>query len=299
MNRTVLTAAGLATIAVICWSGNWVLGRAVRADVPPAGLTFWRAFLASLILLPFALRSGREQWEAYKKGWKVVWTFGLLVTAAFQLMVYYGLHFTEATNALLMNATAPLYVIIIARLILGDTVNARQMVGISISFVGAAVLVSRGDLASLLHLRFNIGDLWIVLALVVWGLYSTLLRFKPKGLSPVNLIFGMSVAGTIMLLPVYVAETLAGHPVHLTAATVGSVAYTAIFASIVALMSFNAAVERIGPSKAIYFLHLMPVFGALMSFVFLGERLYLYHLIGFPIALGGVLMATMVPDTKR
>lgn len=299
LNNTVLVAAGFAVIAVICWSGNWVLGRAIRADIPPIGLSFWRWLVATVILFPVALRSKPSDWRALRENWKIVVALGFFGAALFQSMVYIGLQSTEATNALLLNATAPLYVIVIAWLVLGNRVNARQMVGISISFVGAAILVSRGDPATLTHLQFNAGDLWIISALVIWGLYSVLLRFKPAGMSSLMLVFFISVSGVVFLTPAYIWETASGYPVHLNMPTVWSVLYTGVFASVVAFITFNGAVARIGPSKAVYFLHLMPVFGAVFSFVFLDERLALYHLIGFPIALGGVLLATIIPDTQR
>jgi drug/metabolite transporter (DMT)-like permease len=299
LNRSVVVAAGFAVIAVICWSGNWVLGRAVRADIPPIGLNFWRWTMAMLILLPVALRSKPADWRALREEWKIVVALGFLGAALFQSMVYIGLQSTQATNALLLNATAPLYVIVIAWLILGNRVNARQMVGISISFVGAAILVSRGDLVTLTRLQFNAGDLWIIAALVIWGLYSVLLRFKPKAMSPMMLVFFIAVCGVAFTMPLYVWETATRQAVHLNMPTVLSVLYTGIFASVVAFVTFNEAVARIGPSKSVYFLHLMPVFGAVFSFVFLGERLQVYHLIGFPVALGGVLLATIIPDTQR
>lgn len=299
LNRAVLVAAGFAVIAVICWSGNWVLGRAIRADIPPIGLSFWRWVVAVIILFPVALRSKPSDWQALRKDWKIVAALSFLGAAVFQSMVYIGLHSTQATNALLLNATAPLYVIVIAWLILGNRVNARQMVGISISFAGASILVSRGDLATLTQLQFNTGDLWIIAALVIWGLYSVLLRFKPKAMSSLMLVFFIAVGGVIFLTPFYIWETASGQPMRLNMPTVWSVLYTGIFASVVAFIAFNEAVARIGPSKAVYFLHLMPVFGAVFAFIFLGETLALYHLVGFPIALGGVLMATIIPDTKR
>ena len=131
------------------------------------------------------------------------------------------------------------------------------------------ILVSRGDLATLLHLQFNIGDLWIIGALVIWGLYSVLLRFRPAGMSSLMLVFFIAVCGVTFLTPFYIWETVSGQPVHLNMPTVWSVLYTGIFASVVAFITFNEAVARIGPSKAVYFLHLMPVFGALFSYAFL------------------------------
>jgi len=147
-------------------------------------------------------------------------------------------------------------------------------------------------------LQFNVGDAWILAALVVWGLYSVLLKFKPAGLSAVGLTFFIAVMGAGFILPLHLWEVARGMHVPLTAAGIGSVLYTGIFASVVALLSYNAAVARIGPSRSVFFLHLMPVFGAGLAVVFLGERLEPFHLIGFPIALGGVLFATSSPPSK-
>ena len=124
--------AGFAVIAVIFWSGNWVLGRAIRAHIPPIGLSLWRWAGATVILVPVALRSRPSDWHALRDNWKLVALLGSLGGALFQSMVYIGLQSTEATNALLLNATAPLYVIVIAWLVLGSRVNGRQMVGTSI-----------------------------------------------------------------------------------------------------------------------------------------------------------------------
>lgn len=292
MNQNFLIAAALAATAMLCWAGNWVLGRAVRADVPPLGLTFWRWALASAILLPFVALKLRGEWPAIRAGWKVVAVLAVLGAAMFQAMVYIGLHSTEAINALLLNTTAPLWVIIIARLVLGETVTARQVTGIVISFLGAAWLVARGQPARLLDLHFSIGDAWILAALVVWGLYSVMLKFRPPGVSPVVLTFCIALGGAALVLPLHLWE---GTPMPRTAAALGSVVYTGIFASVVAFLAFNAAVARIGPSRTVFFLHLMPVFGAVLAMIFLGERLETYHLIGFPVALGGVLWATTGP----
>lgn len=289
MNRNFLIAAALASIASLCWAGNWVLGRAIRADIPPMGLTFWRWTFAALVLLPFVWRRLPAEWPAIRSGWRVLAALAVLGGAMFQSMIYVGLQSTEAVNALLLNATAPLWVIAVARVALGERVNGRQAAGIAISFLGAAFLVSRGHPETILGLRLNVGDAWVLAALVIWGIYSVLLKFRPAGVSPSTLTFCIAVGGAAVALPMHLAE---GRAMPQTAAAAFSVAYTGIFASVVAFMGFNGAVARIGPSRAVFFLHLMPVFGAILAMVFLGERLAAYHLIGFPIVLAGVLWAT-------
>jgi drug/metabolite transporter (DMT)-like permease len=287
-----LGAAALATLAVLCWSGNWVVGRGMRTDVPPFGLTFWRWSVAALVLLPIILPHLKREWSAVRRNWKVVAGLALSGGAAFQSMVYVGLQSTEATNALLLNATAPLWVILIARAVLGDRVTGRQTVGIAVSFIGAVYLVARGEPASLLRFGFNPGDGWIVAALVVWGVYSVLLKARPSDVSSHLLVFLISVGAAAAILPFHLAELARGHRMSLDASTLSAVLYTGVFASVVAFLAFNAAVARIGPSRTVYFLHLMPVFGSVMAMIFLGEALQGYHVVGFPVVLAGVLWAT-------
>jgi drug/metabolite transporter (DMT)-like permease len=216
----------------------------------------------------------------------------------FQSMTYIGLQSTQAINALLVSATMPVFIVVLAFVVLRERVTLRQAAGIGVSFCGVAYIIARGEPARLWALEFNVGDAWILAALVVWGLYSVLLKFRPAGLSAVGLTFFIAVMGAGFVLPMHLWEVARGQVVPLTPAGLGAVAYTGVFASVVALLSYNAAVARIGPSRAVFFLHLMPVFGAGLAMVFLGERLEVFHLIGFPVALGGVLFATSSPPAR-
>lgn len=287
-----LIAAGFALVAVLCWSGNFVIGRAIRAEISPASLSFWRWTVASIILLPVALRTSRAELQAIRSGWKALLALGLFGAALFQTMTYVGLTMTPATNALLLTAVNPMAVILLAWLVLGERASLRQWFGILISFVGVLVLVTQGNIEILQTLSFNRGDLWIFGAVLIWGCYSVSLKLKPEGVRPMMVVFCTAVSGAFMVLPFYLWDVSSGQTFELNATTIAGILYTGIFASVIAFSSFNAAVARIGPSKASYFLHLMPVFGAVLAYAFLGERLQPYHFVGFPIALSGVLIAT-------
>lgn len=283
---------GLAALAMVCWSGNWVVGRAIRTDISPLGLNFWRWAVATLVLLPFAWPQARRDWHIARKHWQLVTALGALGAALFHSMIYIGLRATEAVNALLLNSVGPIIVILIAWAMFRDTITRRQVVGISISFLGAIILVSRGEAAALATLRFNSGDLWVLAALIVWGVYSNLLKRRPAQLGGLSLLLYISVVGVAPMLPVYFWELAAGGRLTLNAATFASIAYTGVFASVVGFLCFNAAVARIGPVVTSFFLHLMPVFGGVMAIVFLGESLHLYHLMGFAIVLCGIYLST-------
>lgn len=292
-DRSILLAATLALVAVTCWSGNWVLGRSIRATIPPLGLNFWRWSLAAVILAPLALPGLRGHWPLIRSHGKVLFGLSLTGAAMFQSMVYIGLHSTQAINALLLNATAPLFVMLIALVIRAETISARQYLGIAISFLGAGFIVLHGDLSALSSLALNHGDAWILSALVVWGIYSVLLRARPPGLPAVTLVFVISVIGAGVMLPFYLWELSQGQMVVFDRPTLWSILYVGLFASVVAFLSFNAAVSRLGPTLGVSFLHFMPVTGAILSVIFLGERIAAYHLIGFAIVLAGIGLATL------
>ena len=284
---------------MVCWSGNWVVGRAGRAEIPPLGLNFWRWTVATLVLLPFALSQARRDWRIAREHWKLVTALGATGAALFHSMIYVGLRATEAVNALLLNSVGPIIVIIVAWALFRDTITRRQALGIAISFLGAVVLVSRGELAALAALRLNSGDLWVLSALLVWGVYSNLLQRRPARLGGLSLLLYMNVIGVALMLPAYLWELSSGERLTLSASTLASIAYTGVFASIIGFLCYNAAVARIGPIVTSFFLHLMPVFGGVMAIVFLGEILHLYHMVGFAVVLCGIYLSTSQTAPSR
>lgn len=293
--ETKLLLAGmvLASIASLCWAGNWVMGRAIRAEVPPFGLVFWRWLTAGAILLPFVAKDHRLILRVLRERWPIMLGLGITGGASFQAMIYIGLRSTEAINALLVSSTGPIFVLFCAWIVLGDRIGPRQIAGIVISLLGVAFLVSRGEVANLARLSLNRGDLWILAAMGVWGVYSILLKKRPVEITPLGLVFVTSVLAVIIIAPFYFWETLAGQPMRFDMPAIASVGYTAVFASIVALLSYEAATRLIGPGNTSYFLHLMPVFGSVLAIIFLGEKPAIYHLVGLPVVLAGVFLATL------
>lgn len=283
----------LAAVAVLCWSGNWIMGRAIRSEVLPFGLNFWRCIVASAVLLPVVAKDARENLTAFKGNWKIVTLLAFLGSAMFQTLVYFGLQSMEAINALLLNSTAPLYVILIAFLALNDVPKPQEIIGITISFVGALIVISRGDIANLSGLAVNGGDFIIILALVILGVYSVLLQFGPRGMKGVTLVFFMSLLGALFTLPRYVVEAVSARNVPISGSSIASISYAGIFASVIAYLCYNSAISRLGSSRPMFFFHLMPLFGSLLAVAILGESLRLYHLAGFLIILSGFLLATI------
>jgi drug/metabolite transporter (DMT)-like permease len=277
------------TLAALFWAGNFVVARAVRDDVDPVLVTFVRWFLALLILLPFVWRDVRRSLPAIRREWRLLTALGLTGLALFHPLVFLAVRYTTATNALITLSLVPVAIMLGAGLLARKTLSAYQLGGALISLSGAMVLITRGDLAGVLAAGFNVGDLVMLVAVVVWAVYSLLLRRRPADLSPTVTL----VASIVPALPVLLAFTLAAGPavaMSVSPSLVAAVLYMAIFATVLSFMFWSYGVAELGPSRAGQFVQLMPVFGAALAFVFLGEPLSMPQLAGAGLVLGGIVL---------
>jgi drug/metabolite transporter (DMT)-like permease len=287
-----LLAALLLTVSSACWGGNIFIGRLVHAEVPPVGLSFWRWVLALALFLPFAWPHLRRDWPAVRRHWKNLTLLAFFGMAAFHTALYLSVNYTTATNAALLVAICPLLVPLLAWALYRDPVTPRILLAIAVSLFGVAVVVLRGDPARLLALQFNAGDLIMLAAVFFWSMYTVLLKRRPAGLHSRSLLVAMMALAAIMLAPVYVWESVFVRTMPVTQDSLLAVAYVVVFASILAFLCFNRGIEVLGPSTGGLFLHLIPVFAALLAFVFLGERLEPFHALGIAAIVGGIVLAT-------
>ncbi|NNJ11386.1 DMT family transporter [Chloroflexales bacterium ZM16-3] len=282
----------LLTIAVLCWAGNFVLGRAVSGAVPPVGLAFWRWLGGALVIAGFALPHLRRDWPVVRAQIGIVLLLSLLGIAIFNTLIYTGLHFTTAINALLMQSAQPVVIIIFSFLLFRDTVKPRQMVAVAISLCGVVTIIARGDMAVLRALSLNVGDMIVLAAVFSYAAYTTLLRRRPR-IHPLSFLFVTFSIGAAMLLPLYLWEGLSGQPMQLNMVTLGAVGYVVLFPAILAYLCYNRGVELLGANRAGHFFHLQPVFGTALAMAFLGEQFQLFHAVGIALILGGIALATI------
>lgn len=282
----------LLTLCNLFWSGNWVLGRAAHDVVPPVALTFGRWAISAICLAPLALPRLKGKGAVLRRHWLLIAALGFLGVGFFQIAVYTGLRYTSAINAVLMNSASPLYIIVISWLLDGETVTPRQLLGMLLSFCGIAVIVTRGNFEQLLHLRFNIGDLIILLTMPSWGFYCVLLRRAPKSLDTLGLLFAVNIAGLALLAPAAAIEAAFIRAPQATPLAAIAVLYTGIFASFLAYICWNKGVELVGANRAGFTSHLLPAFGTVLAVVLLGEQLHVFHVIGIAVVLFGVWLAT-------
>lgn len=283
----------LLVLTILFWAGNFNLARAIHADVPPLGLSFWRWAVAALILLPFAWPSMRATLPLARVHWRLVLALAVLGIAGFNSLVYLGLQTTTATNGVLLQSVTPITMILLAGLVLHEQSTLMQWVGIVVSLLGVLVIITRADVTVLRHFAFNRGDVWILLATLDWSLYTVLLRKLPDGLKGLP-ILGFTVSiGALVILPLYVYESVTFHTMPITAVSVASIAYVAIFPSLLSYMFWNHVTHRLGVNRTGQFSHLMPVFGILLATLLLGERLQLFHALGMSLVAAGLLLTNM------
>ena len=282
----------LLIFTTLFWSINFVVGRAVHNSIPPIGLAFWRWFGALLIILPFSYPYLRDQWPLLRRYWKLMSVYGLLGVACFNTFIYIALQTTTATNALLINSNIPVLIVAFSWLLDGTTLSMRQNIGVIISLAGVITIICRADLQLLTSLTVNRGDLWVLLAAVCWAFYTYLLRKRPAELNPLCFLTVIIIFGLAVLTPFYLWELRQGLYMTGSLLTYTSIVYVALFASVLAFILWNQAVGQIGANKAGLFLHLMPVFGTLLSILFLGESFHLFHLSGIALIFSGIYLTT-------
>lgn len=288
----------LLTLAVAFWAGNFVLGRAIRDVVPPVTLAFWRWALASLVVSPVALPRIRAAVPVLRAHAGVIVLLSFLGIAVFNTLVYLGLHGTTAVNAVLLQSLMPVAIVLLAMAIDGARLRPVQAVGIALSLAGAVWVLVRGDLAVLIGLRLAPGDGLVLIAVLSYAAYSVLLRRRPA-LDPFVFLWVTFVLGMLMLAPAFAFEWLTGPQVRFGLAALGSFVYVGIFPSVVSFLFFNRGVELVGPERAGLFIHLMPVFGSVLSVLLLGEAVRPYHAVGIVAILAGIGLATRIHPQRR
>jgi drug/metabolite transporter (DMT)-like permease len=279
--------AGL-VVAVLLWSGNFIVGRSMRTALSPLSINFWRWTIALAVLLPFATPHIRRHWPAIVKHWKLIAALGITGIACFQTIVYVALTETSALSAMLLLSLAPIAIGIASHVLLGESMSPLQRAGIGASTLGAAVLVTHGSADAVTSFHLGAGELWMVLAVGVWTVYSLLVKRLPRELPQSAVLAAAAAVGVIAMVPVYLSLASHENLLALPGAAQAGLAYIGLLASAPPFILWNRGVASMGASHAGVFLNLMPLFGALMGFVFLGEALQGYQLAGAAFIFAGI-----------
>lgn len=276
--RRQLALAGL-LVVILLWSGNSIVGRAVHDDIPPLFLALVRWMGALTLLLPFAIRHVIADRAKLIAGWRPILFLGLTGVASFNALIYTGLNYTTASNAMLLQAAVPPLVLLADRIFFGVRTRGVQMAGVAAAMIGVVVIVCQGSIAALLKLQFGIGDVYILIAVLIWALYTSLLKLRPD-CHPLSFLAVTFTIAAVTMIPAALTESEQIAAMHWTPTVIGGCIYVAIFPSLIAYQLYNFAVSEVGAGAAGQAINLMPLFGAGLAALLLSEPLHGYHGVG-------------------
>lgn len=283
----------LLILATVLWGGNFVIGRAVADDIPPIILSYFRWIIALIVFLPIAWKSFAKDWQYIRNHLRIVIVLSLTGIATFNTLVYVALHYTTAINASLMNSTTPIVIFLLSYLFIKEKLTKKQIIGAILSLIGVLFIISRGSLELITSFSFNSGDLIMLIAVLSWSIYSLLVKQYSDRLPGNSTFLASIVIGIIILTPFFIFDWLNEHEsINWSIGSVSAILYIGIFASIVAFLSWNSGVVRLGASKAGIFLNFIPLFATLFAVIFIGETLQLSQLFGAVFVISGVYLAS-------
>lgn len=282
----------LLTLTPLFWAGNWIVGRGLAPDIPPMAMTFFRWFFSLVLLAPFAWPHARREWPIVRRHWKPMLLLGVIGVGTHNALAYLGLNYTTATNGVILNSFIPVMIITLSWIFLRERLTTPQSMGVAVSLAGVLTILSGGSLAALIAFRLNGGDLLVILSMAMWSIYTICLRWRPPGLHMLTFLFVLMAVGDLAVLPLFAVEYAYGRHMVITAQNVAALLAVALFSSVLAYIFWNRGVELVGASVAGLFLHLMPVFGVVLAWIFLDERLAPFHVAGIALILAGIFVTS-------
>jgi drug/metabolite transporter (DMT)-like permease len=281
------------TFCSLFWSGNFIVGKfATLYEVPPLTLNFIRWLIVWIILIPFTFKDLFKNFKIVKKNFYSIFFMSITSISVFNSVVYYSLNFTQVLNGALMISTIPVLIIFISFIFKTEKINFNQILGVILSIIGVITIVTRLDFSRLINLDLNKGDLWLLIAMLSWAIYSTMLRtykIKLKGITFISIIVSI---GLIFLLPQFLLEYKNHQVIHFNLPVILITCYVVLFAGLGAYIFWNKGVSILGPNKAGIFLHLMPVFSSFMAIFILNEKLMNFHITGATLIIIGIYLSS-------
>ena len=279
-------------LATFCWSGNFIVGKfATVYEIPPLTLNVFRWISVWFILIPFTYKEIFKNLSYIKKNWLVISFMGVITISTFNSVVYFALNYTQVINAVLMLSAIPAATIVLSSLMKIEKTNIFQLLGLVLSIIGIGSIISNGDIQKIISLDFNKGDMWMLVCVITWSLYSTLLKKNNFKFSQFTLIQLMVSVGILFLIPQFFYEKSIGLELNLDKNFFLILIYVAIFPAIAAYYFWQKGIEIIGPNRASMFIQLMPLFSAVMAIIIFKEKFELYHFVGAIFILSGIYLS--------
>ncbi|MDC0205347.1 DMT family transporter [Pelagibacteraceae bacterium] len=280
-------------LATLFWSGNFIVGKAASIfEIPPFTLNFYRWTFAWLILAPFTLKEIFKKKDYILQNIKLILVLGITSITVFNSIVYYSLNFTQVISGVLMISTIPVMIIFFSWIFKIEKTNIYQIMGVIFSLLGVAIIVTKADFNILINLNFNKGDLWMVIAMFSWAMYSALLRKKKFELSQISLLEVIISAGLILLLPAYLIEMSLGFKLNINLPFILTLSYVVLFPGLASFICWIKGISLIGSNRSGIFLHLMPIFSTMLAIIIFNEKFMNFHLYGATFIISGIFLSS-------
>ena len=278
--------------ATLFWSGNFIVGKAASIfEIPPFTLNFYRWLFAWLILAPFTLKEIFEKKKYILENIKLIMILGISSITLFNSIVYYSLNFTNVISGVLMISTIPVMIIFFSWIFKIEKTNVYQIFGVIFSLLGVVTIITKAELNLLLNLDFNKGDLWMVVAMFSWAIYSALLKKKKHELSQISLLETIISMGLIFLFPIYIIEMKMGYHMILNVPFVLTLTYVVLFPGLASFLFWIKGIAIIGVNRSGIFLHLMPIMSTILAIIIFEEKFMFYHFVGAILILTGIFLS--------
>ncbi len=282
----------LLILTTLLWSGNFIVGKAASIyQIPPFSLNFYRWLFAFLILLPFTFKEILSHKKYILDNISFFIILGITSITIFNSIVYYSLYYTQVISGVLMISTIPVWIMFIASILKIEKTNLFQIIGVILSLIGVVFIITKADIELIKSLDFNKGDLSMVVAMFAWATYSALLRKKTYEISQIALLEIIIICGLVFLIPIYFIEMSFGNLIILGKPFILTLTYVVLFPGILAFLFWIKGIAIIGANRAGVFLHLMPIFGALMAMVIFKEKFMFYHSLGAIFIIAGITLS--------
>jgi drug/metabolite transporter (DMT)-like permease len=279
-------------LATLFWSGNFLVGKfASQYQIPPFSLNFYRWLCAWLILAPFTIQEILKKRNYILKNYKYYTVLGITSVTIFNSIVYYSLNFTQVISGVLMISTIPVMIIFISSILKIEKTNIFQILGVSFSFIGVVLIITKANFEILMNLDFNKGDITMVFGMLSWATYSALLKKKKHELSQLTLLEVVISFGFIFLIPIYFIEYQMGFTISPNRNFFIILFYVVLFPGLASFIFWIKGVSIIGANRSGVFLHMMPILSAIMAMIIFNEKFMFYHMLGAIFILIGILLS--------
>ena len=277
--------------ATAIWSGNFIIARGLSESISPISLAFWRWVVAVIVFLPFAVKSLVAEWDILKNNLPYLSITALLGITTFNTLIYLAGHTTTAINLSLISITFPIFIVILSRFFYGEAITVNKGIGILLVAAGVVLLITKGTPSILLHLSFAIGDVWMLMAAIIFAIYSLLLKRRPEEMSIWALQLSTFILGLIFLFPFFIWDCVTVSSAEFDTKTIFSIFYVGIFASLSAFVLWNKAIVAVGPTKAGMIYYTLRLFSGMLAYLFLQEDIGLLHFYCVLLIVSGILIA--------